>query len=216
MKKKQQNFQSKILKFPEDPNCCKQAARVIKNGGLIVFPTKGLYGLGADIHNTDAVKKIFDVKKRELDKPILILIKDISQVSVYCKNVPKKIFSLMEKFWPGDITFVLEASDKTPGILNANSGKIGVRVPAHPFPQKLLQELDCPITGTSANISEMEPAENIDELQDKIIEDTDLVIDAGRLGNKEKTPSTIVYACNNEIKVLREGRILIKDIKNYL
>ena len=214
LKKKQQNFQSKLIQYPEDPEALKKSARIIKQGGLIIFPTKGLYGIGADIENRNAVEKIFRLKKRPVSKPILMLVKNISEVEKYCLNIPKKIFALMENFWPGDITFVLEASKYTPDSLTGGTGKIGVRIPSHPFPKSLLEFVDAPITGTSANISGKNSINNISALDNELLQGTDLVIEAGTL--KNKIPSTVIENCGNTIKVLREGRVKKKDLKNFL
>jgi L-threonylcarbamoyladenylate synthase len=214
LNKKTKTFQSKILNYPKDTDCVEKSARVIQKGGLIVFPTKGLYGIGADIFNFEAVSKIYEIKQRPLLKPVLIFIKDISEAEIYCKNIPEQAKILMKKLWPGDITFILEASDKTPKILTGNTGKIGVRVPAHPFAADLLKKLNTPLTGTSANISGNEASGDPDKIDIKIIEKTDLFINAGYTG--EEKPSTIIEAGSEEIKILRSGRISEKEIKYYL
>lgn len=100
MIKKQQTFQSKILKFPENPESLEKSARIIENGGLMIFPTKGLYGIGADITKTESVQRIYTIKKRPLNKPILMLVKDLSEVEKYCLDIPERIIPLMEEFWP--------------------------------------------------------------------------------------------------------------------
>lgn len=214
MIKKQQTFQSKILKFPENPESLEKSARIIENGGLMIFPTKGLYGIGADITKTESVQRIYTIKKRPLNKPILMLVKDLSEVEKYCLDIPERIIPLMEEFWPGDITFVFKASKNTPEILTGGTGKIGVRIPSHPFPKALLGILKNPITGTSANLSGLEAVNKPEKVDKELLKNVDIMVDSGKLENK--TPSTIIEASENKIEILREGRVKIKDIKNLL
>ncbi len=214
MKKKLQKFQSKILNYPDNSDAVEISARIVKKGGLIIFPTMGAYGLGASITNKESLKKIFEIKKRPLSKPVLILIKDLYELQTYCRNIPRQAIVLMEKIWPGDITFVLEASSNIPEILTGNTGKIGVRIPSHPFTVELLKNLESPLTGTSANISGEKEACEPEKINYDIISKTDLFINAGFTGKKK--PSTIVQADNNGIKILRKGRINEKQIKKFL
>lgn len=214
LNKRQKNFQSEIIEYKKDSTAPEKSARILEKGGLIIFPTKGVYGIGADIHNQTAVKKIYGIKKREFSKPLLILIKSIADVEKYCVNIPETFFKLMEKFWPGDITFIMDASNNVPQILTGNTGKIGVRIPAHPFLKELLSIFRNPITGTSANISGRPATDKFEELDPVLFNEAQIVIKTDESGNK--TPSTILEASNNKIKIIREGRVKEKDLKKFL
>lgn len=214
MNKRQKNFQSKIIEYRNNSLAPEKSARILEKGGLIIFPTKGVYGIGADIRNIDAVKKIYEIKKRDYTKPLLILIGEIDEVSRYCMNVPPVFFQLMENFWPGDITFVMEASKNVPDILTGQTGKIGVRIPAHLFLRELLNIFRSPITGTSANVSGKPAPERFEHLDPELIEKTDLSIKSAEPGII--TPSTILEASESGIKILREGRVKEKDLKKFL
>jgi L-threonylcarbamoyladenylate synthase len=110
----------------------KEAAGVIKQGGVIVFPTRCLYGLGADAMNPGAVERIIELKQRPHDNPILVLIHSKKQLEMLVKKFSPTAGSLMETFWPGRVTLVFDARDTLPGLLTAQTGKIGVRLPGHP------------------------------------------------------------------------------------
>lgn len=213
MKKNRHLFQSEKIIAPDKNRAMEQSARILKDNGLIVFPTKGLYGIGARIDSEVAVKKVYELKQRDYLKPILILIKDISEVKKYCADISDKAFYLMEKFWPGNITIILKASKKTNPLLTGGTGKIGVRIPAHEFTYSLLQKLDFPITGTSANISDTPPPSDINHISEEIIKKCDIVINSGQL--KTDLPSTVIDASSKNIKIIREGRIKKDIIARY-
>lgn len=214
LKKRQKNFQFKIVEYKKDTFAPEKAAHILEKGGLIIFPTNGVYGIGADIHNITSVKKIYHIKKRALNKPLLILIKNIAEVEKYCINIPQIFFELMKTFWPGDITFIMDASDNVPQILTGNTGKIGVRIPAHPFLTELLNIFKNPITGTSANISGNHAADTFEELDPDLVKEVQFIIKSNKPGNK--SPSTILEASKGEIKIIREGRVKEKDLKKFL
>jgi len=136
-----------------DAAIIKEAATNIKEGGVVTFPTWCLYGLAADAFNEDAVNKIFTIKKRPSQKPLLLLIKNQTVLNDLVQDIPKDAERIMEAFWPGKITIVFNAKKTIPDTLTAGTGKIGIRIPENPVAKALVKELDRPITGTSANIS---------------------------------------------------------------
>lgn len=214
LNKKQKEFQPEIIEYTSNSSAPEKSARILENGGLIVFPTKGVYGIGADIQNIEAVKKIYNLKKRDLNKPLLILIGSIEEVNNYCINIPPVFFEIMKNFWPGDITFIMDASKNIPEILTGKTGKIGVRIPAHPFLKELFKIFKFPITGTSANISGRPATDRFEELDPQLIKNTQLLIKSTK--TTSKTPSTIVESKDKGIKILREGRVKTKDLEKYL
>jgi L-threonylcarbamoyladenylate synthase len=203
----------KILNInPENPekDFIDQAVHIINNGGVIAFPTRSLYGLGADAMNPKAVQKIFDIKKRPLDKPILVLIKDKNAISDIAKNIPPSAFRIMDAFWPGHVTIVLEANPVLPEALTAGTGRIGVRIPQHPVAFGLVKKFGKPLTGTSANISGEQGCSKVLDLDLQLKTKLDLILDAGAL--KKGKGSTIVDVTIHPPKVLREGEMSAKDI----
>ena len=203
----------RILKIdPEKPqkDFIDEAARIIKNGGVIAFPTRSLYGLGADALNPDAVQKIFDIKRRPLDKPILVLIKDKDSISDIARENPPSAIRIMDTFWPGNVTIVLKANSDLPPALTAGTGKIGVRLPQHPVASALVKAFGGPLTGTSANISGELGCSRVSDLDFEVKTKLELIFDAGTL--KKGKGSTVVDVTIHPPEVLREGEILAKDI----
>lgn len=205
---------SKINQFDPQPEIINKAAEIIKNSGVIVFPTWCLYGLAADAFSTEAVKRIFKIKNRMVNNPLLILVKNKEQVKGLVKKIPESAEVLMKYFWPGRITLVFEAEDTIPDILTAGTGKIGIRLPEHPVAQALLNRLETPITGTSANISNTAGCSDIEEMDFSIIENTELTLDAGTL--KGGNGSTIVDVTTSPVTIIREGEISAEKIYKIL
>ncbi|MCP4693412.1 MAG: threonylcarbamoyl-AMP synthase [Desulfobacterales bacterium] len=186
-----------------DPAVIAEAARIIETGGIVSFPTTCLYGLGADAFNPGAVEKIFRVKQRPPDKPVLILVRDETVVEDLVRGVPPAARRIMKRFWPGRVTLVLEARDAIPRDLTAGTGKIGVRVPRHPAARALVNAARGPVTGTSANISGQPGLSRSPTPDSPIAAGLDLILDAGALeGGKG---STIVDVTGETPRVLREG-----------
>jgi L-threonylcarbamoyladenylate synthase len=160
------------------PEIVKEAALSVSKGGVVCFPTRCLYGLGADALDPEAVKKVFQIKKRSFQKPILVLIKSKNDLHKLAKSVPPVAKSLMNRFWPGSVTIVFEAVDSLSTILTAGTGKIGVRLPGYPSACALVQALKNPMTGTSANISGSRGCTLIHDLDPFISDKLDLILDA--------------------------------------
>lgn len=197
-----------------DPDSIRIGAHIINEGGVIVFPTQCLYGLGADAKNEAAVERIFAIKERPLDKPILILIPATSYLGQVVKHIPPAALRLMEAFWPGNLTLLFEANPALPVGLTAGTGKIGVRLPKHPVAFELVKEAGCPVTGTSANLSGGPGCDRISELSPKVAERVDLIIDAGEL--KGGVGSTIVDATQTPPLIVREGILKTETIHQFL
>jgi L-threonylcarbamoyladenylate synthase len=192
------------------PEIIKAAARIIQRGGIICFPTRCLYGLGADALKPDAAEKVFQVKERPHHKPILVLIKHRDDLKRLVKSVPPEAVRIMDSFWPGRVTLIFEAKSGLPAALTAGTGKIGLRLPGHPAAFALVSALKNPITGTSANLSGGKSCSKVGELEPVLAAKLDLILDAGAL--KGGVGSTVVDVTASPPKILREGEILGKDI----
>ena len=193
-----------------DPNIIAEAAKAIRGGGIIIFPTQCLYGIGADAFNTDAIQRIYTLKRRSPDKPILILVSDRSIVADLIQSLPAVAHKIMDHFWPGNITLVLNAASVLPDSLTAFTGKIGIREVGHPVPRAITSAVKGPITGTSANWAGHRGVCSISELPSQILEEVDLILDSGEL--KGGVGSTVVDVTQSPHQILREGKVSARQI----
>lgn len=197
-----------------DPDIIHTVAQVIRDGGVIAFPTSTLYGLGADADNPQAVERIFNIKKRQPHHPLLILIKNKTYLPGLVREIPSKAAVLMEAFWPGGITVVFKAGERILGGLTGNTGKIGIRVPKHPVAAAILAQLEGPLTGTSANLSGRGGCWDISCLEEEVSAQLDGVVDAGPL--KGGRGSTVIDVTEDPPCILREGTISEQQILSVL
>jgi L-threonylcarbamoyladenylate synthase len=200
-------------KVPE-PETIAEAAAVIKQGGVIVFPTRCLYGLGADALNPDAVERIIEIKRRPEDNPILVLIDSKNQLEMLVEKIPLAGDAIMEAFWPGRVTLVFDARDTLADSLTAQTGKIGVRLPGHPVAAAMLRQVKGPVTGTSANLSGRPGCYRLLDLDPQIAEQVDLVLDAGTL--QGGVGSTVVDVTEEPPRILRKGEVTASQILGLL
>lgn len=184
----------------------------MKKGGIIVYPTETIYGLGGNALRVDVIEKIYKIKMRNLSNPISILIKDIDMLNYMVEDIPEIAMKLINSFWPGPLTIVFKASDIVPKILTGNTGNIGVRISSNNIVNNILKEFNLPITSTSANIAGMEVLEYPCDILKYIDKDIDLIIDGGKV--YDKIPSTVIDITSCEI--IREGRISKGMIKSIL
>lgn len=197
-----------------DHNTIDRAVKIIKDGGVIAFPTRCLYGIGADAMNAKAVDKVFQIKKRPLDNPLLILIKGKEELREIVQEIPESANIIMDYFWPGKITIVFKAKKILLKNLTANSGKIGVRMPGNPISTAIVNKLSNPVTGTSANLSNEPGCLEISTIPPSLRKKIDLCLDAGTL--KGGTGSTVIDVTCTPLTILREGEISAKEIYNIL
>ncbi len=178
---------------------------ILKEGGIVAFPTDTVYGLGACANLRQAVERVYRVKKRPLNMALPLLLADISQITEVAYPVPQVAWLLAHAFLPGALTLVLYKSKSVLDIITAGGMTVAVRVPAHPIPIALIEGLGSPVVGTSANLSGKPSSLTADEVYSQFDDEIDLVIDGGRcLGGRE---STIVDVTGETPVVLREGAI---------
>ena len=188
------------------PQLIDKAAEVIQGGGVIIYPTETLYGLGANPLDPEAMKKLYAIKGREKAKPIPFLIKDQEMLETLVEDIPPIGRQLMEQYWPGALTLIFRAAKGLPPPLSGEGGTIGLRISAHPIAQLIMEALDTPLTSTSAN-----PAGEGDLTDPRIIARTfgdqvDLIIDGGQVPG---IGSTVVDLTTTPPKVVRPGMIEI-------
>lgn len=196
-----------------DPNDIRTATDILGQKGVLVFPTSGLYGLGADAFCAEAVRRVFSIKRRPANKPLLLLLSGIPDMAKVVGAVPDYADLLLE-LWPGGITFIFKAGARVPVYLTGGTGKIGVRLPAHPVAKALVEGFGGPITGTSANLSGFPAVASVTDLDPEIGRQVDMVLDAGPLAGG--CGSTIVDVTCWPVKVIREGVVPRRAIDDAL
>ena len=191
------------------------AAGVFKKNGVVVYPTDTLYGLGTNALDEDTVLKIYKIKKRDKNKPLSIIAKDIKMVrKIAC--VDSKVEKILNKIWPGPITIVLRKKDILPHTLTGNGETVAVRISDNEFVSALMDKIDFPIVATSANISGEENLPDPDKIISKFKSGElkpDLFINTGKVKNPK--PSTIVDLTTGVPKILRVGIIGVNEMKEF-
>ena len=199
---------AQLLKIYEDnPNeaAVKKAVEVLKNGGLIIYPTDTVYGLGCDITNVKAVEKVAKIKGIKLEKANLSFIcSDLSHISDYVKQIDTATFKLLKRALPGPYTFILPGSSNLPKVFK-NKKTVGIRVPDNNIIRAIVKELGNPIISTSIHDEDevLEYSTDPELIFEKWQNQIELVIDGGYGDN---VPSTIIDLSGNEPEVIREGK----------
>ena len=187
-----------------------EAAKVIKDGGLVLFPTETVYGIGANGFDDEAVKKIFIAKGRAQDNPLILHISNMEMLDEIAENISELEYKLMDAFWPGPFTIVL---NKKKGIANeatCSGDTVGVRMPSNRIAYELIKRAGVPIAAPSANISGRPSGTNVEDIIGELEEKMDFIINGGE--TEIGLESTVVRVIDNEIKILRPGRITKEDM----
>lgn len=189
-----------------------EASRVVKAGGLVVYPTDTVYGLGADPFNEAAVERVFKAKRREA-KPMPVLVSSVeaAQRLVIVNEAAEK---LMRAFWPGALTIILPSRGQLPRRVSAGLSSLGVRMPSHEVALKLVEACGGALIGTSANISGRPPPRTVEEALAQLGRGVDLALDAGPA--LRGVPSTVVDLSGGEPSLVREGAIKWSEVKKVL
>ncbi len=189
-----------------------RASKILREGGIVAFPTESFYGLGVDATNPEAIRKLYKLKKRDEDLPLLILIPSFNELSRYTISIPIQARIIGKNFWPGGITMVFRASPILPAELTAGMGKVGIRVSSDPIANRLSQAVDFPITATSANFSGTPPSTRADQVAELFGNDLGLILDSGV--TEGKNASTVIDVTVNPPVIIREGIISMEKIIN--
>jgi tRNA threonylcarbamoyl adenosine modification protein (Sua5/YciO/YrdC/YwlC family) len=204
-----QNDVSMLVKiYPENPNEkeIRKVVDVLRNGGLVIYPTDTIYGIGCDINNAKAVEKVARIKDINLKKANLSFIcYDLSHISDFTKPLNNHVFKLMKKHLPGPFTFILPANSNVPKLFKNNKKTIGIRVPDNNIIRELVKELGNPILSTSVRDEDdiIEYTTDPELIYEKFADQVDVVIDGG-YGDNE--PSTIVDCTSDELELVRYGK----------
>ena len=182
-----------------------QAASMLRKGGLVAVPTETVYGIAASAEDGVAVQMIYDLKDRDYDKPVSVLVTGMDMVEKYCQNIPPVAYRLAEKYWPGPLTMILEDKEVVPAMVTADTGTLGVRCPDHPLTLAIIEKAGVPLAAPSANPSGDEPAKTAQEVLDYFNRKIECVVDGGPCAMG--VASTILDLTEEEPQVLREGGI---------
>ncbi|TYO99725.1 translation factor SUA5 [Geothermobacter ehrlichii] len=188
---------------PENPQVrlINRTVDVLRQGGVIAYPTDTVYGIGCDIFNRKGVKKIYQIKQRDPRKPFSFICSDLSEAANYA-HISNFAFKLMKRHLPGPYTFVLEATRVVPDLLTTRQKTVGIRIPDHPIPLAIVRELGHPLVTTSANLSGNDTIEDPDDIFDRMGRMLDCVVDGGILSGE---PSTVISLVNDQPELLRMG-----------
>ena len=195
----------KIYNYVDD-KVLDEIVEVLNNDGLIIFPTDTVYGIACNAFSDNAIKKLFIAKNRDFNNPIGILTDSISKIKLVTNKINKKEKELINKYFPGNLTIILNKKETVSNLLTANKSTIGVRIPNSEIALKILSKYPYPLATTSANISGDKEGSKIDDFLDVFEGKVDIIIDGGELFD---IPSTIVKVENDKIITLREGSLKI-------
>ena len=195
------------MKVSCDKKGIENASQIINQGGIAIFPTDTVYGIGCNPYNKDSVRKIYEIKSRDISKPFPVLVysKDIAEKIVFIDEFTKKI---VERFWPGSLTIILKLTDENLKRSLNVTDKIAIRVPNHKCTLELLKKCNF-LVGTSANISGQSSFTNPDECI-KNIQNYDIFVDGGVIDSTAE--STIIEIEDEKIKIIREGTLSYEEI----
>ena len=187
-----------------------KAFAALDNGGVVVFPTDTLYGLGADVFSLPALQHIFAIKGRPADLALPVLVAGLDQVESVALPMSNQAQELAKRFWPGPLTLVMRRSPELPDLVTGGADTVAVRMPAHRIPLALARRLGRPITGTSANLSGQPDLLDLDSIENQLGNLVDYIIRSGP--PPEGTGSTVVDITRSEPRLLREGSISLEEI----
>lgn len=195
-----------------DPSRIDAAVAVLRRGGLVVYPTETLYGLGADALASQALERLVAVKGREVGKPISVLVDGEAMLHTLVAEVSPRARRLIEEFWPGPLTLVLPAKSGVPEILTGGSGWIGARVSSHSVATELVRALGRPVTTPSANPAAQTPPRSICLAYQYFGGEVECYLDAGDLPGEP--PSTVARVEGDVVRVLRQGAVAAEALDN--
>lgn len=199
-------FRKERLRYMEE---IKQAAKIIKQGGIVIFPTDTAYGIGCSLSNVKAIKRLFKIRKRPTTQATPVLFPSIEWIEYYIPSVDNEVRELMEKYWPGALTIVLPCHiDKVPDLVRGGGDNLGVRIPDNDKILDIMKLAETPILGPSANFHGEKTPYSFEELNKDLVKIADFVV-KGEV--KLKQASTVLDCTKKPWQVLREGAVKISE-----
>lgn len=191
-----------------------EAAKCLQSGGLVVFPTETVYGLGANALLPDAVSRVFRVKGRPADNPVIVHISDMGMIRKVASSVPETAIRLMERFWPGPLTLIMQKSDNVPDIVTAGLQSVSIRMPSHAVALALISEAGVPVAAPSANISGRTSITSATEALKELHGMVDFIIDSGR--TRIGLESTVLDVRRTPPEILRPGGVTLESLRDTI
>lgn len=210
-------MKTKIIKInPKNPKISKIkiAAKILRKGGLVAFPTETVYGLGANALNPQGVKKIFEAKGRPKDNPLIVHIAEKEEVHRLTKEIPKEAEKLMDKFWPGPLTLVLKKAKIVPTVTTGGIDTVAIRMPAYKIALALIKEAKIPVAAPSANSFGRPSPTSAEHVIQDLYGKIDAIIDGGE--TKIGVESTVLDLTTDPPTLLRPGGITLEELKEIL
>ncbi len=202
-----------IIKIEQNDDSIKESlvevANIIKSGGVVIFPTETLYGLGGKVRDLTVIKRIYKIKERSPLKPLPVMVHNIKEIYELSGYVPPYARLLAENYWPGPLTLVLKNKNIST-LVTCGKDSVAFRIPDYRIALDLLKYTEEPLAVTSANLSGEENLFTIDEIISAFEDKVDVILDAGEI--TYGVPSTIVDCTGEKVKILREGKIPSEEI----
>jgi L-threonylcarbamoyladenylate synthase len=199
---------------PATTDSIRQAARVLRQGGLVAFPTETVYGLGADAENPEAIRQIFAAKGRPADHPLIVHLAAAEQLDRWASDIPAAAHLLAEAFWPGPLTMILKRSSLASDLVTGGLDTVGLRIPSHPVARELLTTFGGAIAAPSANRFGRVSPTTAEHVQSELAGRIDLILDGGPC--QVGLESTIVDLSRGEPVVLRPGGVTVEQLTEVL
>ncbi len=200
--------------YQENPNpkAIREVVKCLRSGGVIIYPTDTVYGIGCDIHNRKAVERICKIRNVKPEKAQFSFIcSDLSHISEFCSQIDNSTFKLMKKVLPGAYTFILNATNKVPKLFQSKKRTVGIRIPDHSIPLEIVKELGNPIMTASVHDEDelIEYTTDPSLIHERFENKVDMVIDGGYGGIEA---STVLNCSDGEFEVIREGKGPVEDL----
>ena len=197
-----------------EPAPIARAAELIRAGQVIAIPTDTFYGLAANPFDEGAVERVFAIKGRAQNMPLLLLIDSVEMARELARELPPEFHRLADRFWPGPLTIVVEASANVPSSVTGGTGRIGLRLPAAAIPRALVKQAGLPVTGTSANRTGESECSSAQEVEQRLGKSLPMILDGGV--SRAKRTSTVLSVRADSWEVLREGAVAADEIAALL
>lgn len=191
-----------------------RATEILNKGGIVIFPTDTAFGIGCRIDKESSIEKLFELRKRPKDKAVPVLISSIKMAKEYIQGIPGEVQKLMENYWPGALTIVLESKvHKVPSLVRGGGSTIGIRMPNHETTLKLIDGAGVPILGPSANFAGEKTPYKFEDLDNELISKVDYVLKGDTSAGNV---STVIDCSQKPWKILRQGAVKLElRIKSY-
>jgi len=197
-----------------EPDKIRVAAEVLKQGGLVAFPTETVYGLGANALDEKAVLRIFDAKNRPADNPIIVHVANRDDIYVLAEHVPQIAEKLIDEFWPGPLTLLFVKSDAVPNAVTAGLATVAVRMPSHAVAHALISEAGMPVAAPSANLAGRPSPTSAKHVLDDLSGRIEVLIDGGGIGYGVE--STVLDLTTDPSTVLRPGPVTVEELRRVV